>query len=279
MLSNAYLYKKVIDWSALNYGINIPISLQLQFYASINLKMKKGDKKKITLLLDGKEYDAVLTNIFFDDKKYPTHKDLLQIRYSSNSPIAKRLRKVFLTSYEWLGREKNKLENIRTQLTVPEEKKEYMAIYSTQIDNVFLCECITCDEIAYARESIKLYSEIDIETILEKIDETANIETKEKISKIRKLDKSIGDSLKQFYGYKCQICGQAIGEKYNTSVIHAHHIDYFITTLNNNPDNVMIICPNHHGIIHNTNPIFDKEKKMFFYPNGYAEGLLLNMHL
>ena len=142
-----------------------------------------------------------------------------------------------------------------------------------------MCECITCDEIAYARESIKLYSEIDIETILEKTDETANVVSKEKIYKIRQLDKSISDSLKQFYGYKCQICGQTIGERYDTSVIHAHHIDYFIKSLNNNPDNIMIICPNHHGIIHNTNPVFDKAKKMFFYPNGYAEGLLLNMHL
>lgn len=124
-----------------------------------------------------------------------------------------------------------------------------------------------------------MYSEADIETILEKQDETAHIACKEKMAKIRKLDKSIGDSLKQFYGNKCQICGLEVGRKYDTSVIHAHHIDYFIKTLNNNPDNIMIICPNHHGIIHSTNPVFDKEKKMFYYPNGYAEGLLLNLHL
>lgn len=64
-MSNTYLYKKIIDWSALNYGLNIPISLQHQFYDHINFKMKKGDNKKIALLLDGQEYDAILTNIFF----------------------------------------------------------------------------------------------------------------------------------------------------------------------------------------------------------------------
>jgi 5-methylcytosine-specific restriction enzyme A len=279
MLSNAYLYKKVIDWSVLNYGINIPISLQMQFYESMNFKMKKGDNKKITLLLEGKEYAAVLTNIPFDVKKYPTHKELLQIRYTSNSPIAKHLQEVFNTSYVWLRYEKEKLENKRMQLIVPEDKREYMAIYSTNIDNYFLCECITYNELTSARESIKLYSEIDIERLLEKQDETASITSKEKIVKIRKLDKSISDGLKHVYSYKCQICGLAIGEKYNSSVIHAHHIDPFVKTLNNNSDNIIIICPNHHSIIHDVNPIFVREKKVFLYPNGYTEGLSLNMHL
>ena len=58
--------------------------MQRQFYDSVNFKMKKGDKKKITLLLDGKKYDAVLTNIFFDEKNIQPTKifykyDILQI--------------------------------------------------------------------------------------------------------------------------------------------------------------------------------------------------------
>lgn len=41
----------------------------------------------------------------------------------------------------------------------------------------------------------------------------------------------------------------------------------------------MILCPNHHRIIHAYNPTFKLKNKEFLYPNGYKEGLLLNLHL
>ncbi|GAA0797582.1 hypothetical protein GCM10008910_20520 [Faecalicatena orotica] len=48
----------------------------------------------------------------------------------------------------------------------------------------------------------------------------------ERIIKIRKLNKKIGDNLKLLYNYRCQICGQLIGEKYGLHIAEAHHIDY-----------------------------------------------------
>ena len=93
------------------------------------------------------------------------------------------------------------------------------------------------------------------------------------------MSKAVGDNLKIVYGYRCQICGAYIGEKYGSHLIHAHHINYFTKSLNNNQDNVMIVCPNHHGIIHDINPVFDREKKIYVYPNGYKEDLLLNYHI
>jgi len=47
-----YIYKKEIDWSALHLGLNIPISLQDIFYQNLKLRLKKGETKKIKLLLD-----------------------------------------------------------------------------------------------------------------------------------------------------------------------------------------------------------------------------------
>jgi len=41
----------------------------------------------------------------------------------------------------------------------------------------------------------------------------------------------------------------------------------------------MIICPNHHAIIYDLNPVFDFDQKQFHYPNGYVEGLAINLHL
>jgi len=87
------------------------------------------------------------------------------------------------------------------------------------------------------------------------------------------------ERLKILYGYRCQVCGQYIGEKYGSNLIHAHHIKYFTKSLNNNSNNIMVLCPNHHGIIHDKNPIFNAQTKTFLYPNGYEEGLKLNLHL
>jgi predicted HNH restriction endonuclease len=69
------------------------------------------------------------------------------------------------------------------------------------------------------------------------------------------------------------------GHKYGSNLIHAHHIEPFSQSLNNNASNIMILCPNHHGIIHDQNPQFDRKRKVFQYPNGYAEGLKVNLHL
>lgn len=52
-------------------------------------------------------------------------------------------------------------------------------------------------------------------------------------AKIRKLNRKIGENLKRLYGYRCQICGKVIGEQYALYIAKAHHIDYFVHSLNN----------------------------------------------
>ena len=43
--------------------------------------------------------------------------------------------------------------------------------------------------------------------------------------------------------------------------------------------NQMIVCPNHHSIIHDANPFFDRKKWLFRFDNGIEERLVLNKHL
>jgi predicted restriction endonuclease len=81
------------------------------------------------------------------------------------------------------------------------------------------------------------------------------------------------------YGHRCQICGRLIGEEYGSHVAEAHHIDYFVNSLNNDSSNQIIVCPNHHSIIHDANPLFDRKNLLFVYENGYKEGLKINLHL
>lgn len=280
MFDNKYLYKKEVDWSTFNWGISIPVSLQNIFYNSLNLKLVEGETKKIKIIISDKTFEGILTNIRTDRVKYSGVSDRLQIRYSANSEIVKYLTSYLSTSFNYISTEKSKniIENkSKNKIIVPEAIKEYIYIYSTNLDDTFIFDCVTCNELYKTKEVFSKYSEIDLEFLLNNQDISASIIEKEVIAKVRKLDLTICNQLKEFYQYRCQICGELIGEKYDTNLIHAHHIEPFSISLNNNPTNIMILCPNHHGIIHSADPIY--ENKTFIYQNGYEEKLILNNHL
>ena len=43
--------------------------------------------------------------------------------------------------------------------------------------------------------------------------------------------------------------------------------------------NKMVVCPNHHKIIHDADSVVDRIEKMYIYPNGFRERLRINEHL
>jgi len=279
MSFGAYLYKKEVDWSVLHEGLTIPVTKQGLFYENINLKLAHGERKAIKLLIDGREFPATLTNLGFNRKKYPDHPDQLQIRYSKTSDLSKHLKAVFSSSFTLIAAIKasGKL-TLKQPVKLPEDKREYIAFYSTAFEDTFAIDCITLSEITETKKIIRGIPEMEIEQVLQS-DKTATLLEANKMVKIRKLDRSIGECLKRLYSNRCQICGLFIGERYNATVIHTHHIEYFSKSLNNDADNILVVCPNHHGIIHAVNPIFDHSRLTFVYHNGFAEKLTLNLHL
>lgn len=278
-MNQEYILKKEIDWSSLRSGIAIPSSLRNIFYNSLATNLNMGESKKIKVIINGQTFTVSLNNNKFDRTKYPNNQEMLQIRYHEGSEILKYLHSYFETSYLYLKDKKEKADNKRKQFKLPDELKEYIYIYSTNEPDTLIFDCVSCHEVANEFEAVKELDELDLENLLNKHDTTAHIEKKIKMSKIRHLDVTISNKLKTVYNYSCQVCGKKIGEKYSTDFIHAHHIQPFSTSLNNNPDNIMILCPNHHGIVHVAKPIFCSEKKLFLYPNGFVEGLILNLHL
>ena len=278
-MRDLYIYKKVVDWSLLTLGIAIPLEFRDIFYDCMKFKLQKGNSKKIKLIIDSIEYKVDLININFDNNKYPNSKEILQIRYTENSPIALKIKEIFSCSYKYLFSEREKLSNKRRQIKVPKEIQEYIAIYSTIFEDTFIVDCITTYDINQAKTIVNSMNEIYLEEIFNSKDSSTNIIKKDKLIKIRKLDKSISEKLKQIYEYRCQICGFSTKEQYGVNIIHAHHIEYFSLSLNNNPNNIMILCPNHHSIVHSSNPIFDRKHKSFKYSNGYIEPLKFNYHL
>ena len=275
-----YIYKKVVDWSLLTDGITIPFENQVVFSESMATYLKPGESREIHVYLNGKTYRAKMYNINFDRTKYPTHTNILQIRYSRGSEIAKALQAEFTRSYQ-LILEKRALRSPgdRSLIILPPENQEYLAIYTTEYPDTFMFEGIQNEEVRNFECFVKETNETEYENFMNAQDEKAAIITKYNVTKIRKLNHKIGDNLKLLYGYRCQICGKLVGEEYDTHVIECHHIEYFTKCLNNNASNILIVCPNHHRIIHSCNPKFEVKSKSFIYQNGLNEVLQLNKHL
>lgn len=278
MTNNMLLFYKNVDYSVLTAGLTIPIQHQESVFSELGFTLERGQRKQIQILIDGSPYPAQIINIRFDKNKYPNHKDLLQIRYSAKSPIAQKLQEIFVYSKNQIVSQRQDSKKLRT-LDADESQKEHIAIYSTPISGRLCFDCMPIKEFQEEGNALKELGEPIAEGILDGRDNTAGILIRTKSCKIRKLSKAIADDLKAVYGYRCQICGQYIGEPYGSHLIHAHHIHYFVHSLNNNANNIMIVCPNHHAIIHDLNPTFDFAQKQFHYPNGYVEGLAINLHL
>lgn len=123
--------------------------------------------------------------------------------------------------------------------------KTYLAIYTTEYDDSYILETIVADDIISLRQAVSGQKErvMEAEFNYDVEDSSSTILETERIVKIRKLNKKIGDNLKLLYGYRCQICGQLIGEEFGSHIVEAHHIDYFVSSLNNDASNQLIVCP------------------------------------
>ena len=91
-------------------------------------------------------------------------------------------------------------------------------------------------------------------------------------------DSLLAESLKSIYDHRCQVCGMNFKIKYEKPFSETHHIDSLSQSGLDISKNIIVICPNHHRIIHKTNAEFDRSKLLYKYPNGYEERLLLADH-
>lgn len=129
------------------------------------------------------------------------------------------------------------------------------------------------------RRLITDFSEVEIERIMDQQDPDATIRRHEAMVKTRIMNTQILKSLKSLYKYRCQICGATATIMYGVDVSEAHHIDYFTHSLNNSPKNVVILCPDHHRIVHKTEAVFNFELLEFEYENAKTDTLMFNLHL
>lgn len=275
-----YVYKKEIDWSTLMEGFTLPLDNQVIFLRNMENFLQRGQSKIIHFFMNGKTYDAKIVNMNNSVEK--RKKDAYQIRYSRNGELSQALQQYFFKSMSYIKmiRESRDPKD-RSYIKMPDGLKEYLAIYTTEYEDTFLLEPIAQDDFQVMKKAIQGMRERTVENEIEyeMEDKSSGIEKKLQIVKIRKLNRKIGENLKLLYGYRCQICGQVIGEKYGSHIAEAHHIDYFVNSLNNDANNQMIVCPNHHSIIHDANPVFDRRRMVYRFDNGAEERIILNKHL
>jgi len=127
-----YIYKKDVDWSVLREGFSIPVSIQVVFKGRMRNYLKRGEKRALNVIMDKQTYPVKLINQAFDERKYPNHVDIVQIRYSPQSAFAIKLREIFKTSLDYLQRKRIRSNKI---IRVPEEIREYLVLYTSPLEN------------------------------------------------------------------------------------------------------------------------------------------------
>ena len=276
-----FILKKKIDWSLLTAGLTIPVEFQPIIQQLKGGVVEKGMTRTIKILIDQDVFEAKLTNVNFDRKKYQSHSDLLQIRYTDNSPIARRLQNIFSESFLFLKFAKQLPENKHKQIKLPNDVNEYIALSSTDLADTFIVDYYTSEDnkVAYNEILDKTEYEFELSNFEPIYDDNASIVETSCIKRVRKLNSSIAETLKQLYDYRCQITGERIGNEFGCSVVEAHHIEYFTKSLNNDTSNIIIVNPSFHRIIHQASPIFDRKTLSFVFPNGVVEKVKLDKHL
>ena len=283
------VYVKDIDKSLLFQGFTIRSSFLQAFIENFG-KLAIGETRPITIKFQGQYFSEIqVINQNFNRKKYADHVEMYQVRYNPTNGFAKALRNAFpeLTAYvqtqQQLREQMRKKGEKPSNIKIPEELRCSIAFYETTTKNCWEAIPVFSQDFRSVKENIKEYTTDEMayeESLLN--DENADLVCEQRWVKIRKLDRHVCLNLKKLYQYRCQVCGELITAPYasgDEKVIDAHHIDPFTKSLNNNFSNIMILCPNHHRVIHACHPDFSRTKKELIFPNGYHEKLKLNLHL
>lgn len=276
-----FIYQKTIDRSTLRQGFQIPVEYHDLLRTIPGGFPQHGETRNIKIMVDGVAYDAQLKNQGFDRNRYEGHADVLQVRYSEGSALAKRLREVFSSTWNYVERIKGLPENASRKfvIRIPEEQQEFLSLSTTMLPNVFVADCITTQFKEKVKSEVKLIAELDFETFEPREDVSAGIKQVTRLQKVRQLDRSIGDSLKRLYDFRCQMTGERVGEQHDALVVEAHHIIPFTESMNNNTSNIIILSPSYHRIVHKVKPVFDRAALAFCFPNGVVDKVKLNKHI
>ena len=89
----------------------------------------------------------------------------------------------------------------------------------------------------------------------------------------------VATELRETYAGRCQVCEFDPRIRYAQEICHVHHVVWLSRGGDNDRSNLMVLCPNHHAIVHRDDAPFDYGSLAFSFANGAVEALRLNLHL
>jgi len=92
-------------------------------------------------------------------------------------------------------------------------------------------------------------------------------------------NRTLVEDLQRMYDGRCQLCGFDPRLLYGVRACNGHHVVYLSRGGPDDITNLMLLCPNHHEVIHATNAVFDFKDRHYVFPNNRREPLVLNTHI
>ena len=89
----------------------------------------------------------------------------------------------------------------------------------------------------------------------------------------------VATGMRETYAGRCQVCEYDPRNRYAQEICHVHHVVWLSRGGDNDRSNLVVLCPNHHAIVHRDDPPFDHGRLAFSFANGAVEALRLNLHL
>lgn len=156
---------------------------------------------------------------------------------------------------------------------------EITEIITAIIENASNSQPVNIDDLAVPEYSTCDLTEEEIEHIINFKDSDAGIKITDGQTAKRVYNTSIIKQLKRLYKGNCQICACNPVNTHSVDISEVHHINYFSVSHNNDSDNLIVLCPNHHRLIHKLNPVFNSTTHSFVLADGSKLKIALDYHL
>jgi hypothetical protein len=134
----------------------------------------------------------------------------------------------------------------------PEDEFEARLVYGSTTDVLKVAE----EKAEYARRLHYLNSTVDVRR------SRANV-----------------SRLQELYRGRCQLCLYDPRSRFGHALCHGHHIQWLSRGGEDELENMLLICPNHHAAVHRDDAPFDYDRLAFSFSPGFAESIVLNEHL
>jgi hypothetical protein len=92
-------------------------------------------------------------------------------------------------------------------------------------------------------------------------------------------NRDLAESLRSYYSHSCQVCGHDFKPTYGVHYAEAHHVQYLSEGGYDVSHNMLVLCPNHHRVVHESNAKFDQARLLYRCPNGLEEPLRRADHI